>query len=536
MQIKRSPTARISKLVKQVCVVGLYRPVILFPATWVSGVPSDVLEAVIAHELAHIRRHDVWVIHLQRVVETLLFFHPAVWWMSRQVSRHRELCCDADAAAVLGSPVRYAMALEYVALREYSGSQSLFMATLGGRKMELLERIQTVLGAEPIRPQRWRGSLAACLVIAAIFSVVVSLAVPGLATSEADDDPAVVVEVDEPSIDELPPVVASGIEDLAVDPGDRVEPVNVADAEPETFNPSQTSEVIERLRAAGITFEHVCEGSERYRIAAGLTDSDEYEGIARDFRHLQVGGLLHQVLVAEQLELSLDDFEMGTWHQRRLQADLGYLPDELDVIGVLPIHPQLRRLVLHNGAFEFITPQSLCTPEELEAIEAECVTLPIESSFHYDQQLNGVTWRVHGFRERPWLIVVEDISPRATVAAVDDPAPSAVAPSLLTADESAAIERLRAAGCDITLTDGIRTAVVLPDELDVNMVEDLVRLRDRVESVTVRGVSISENDMFTRALPALQTLEILDGQLLFRRSETELTTVQAAPDPRRNRS
>ncbi len=191
MQLKRPPTARISKLVKQVCVVGLYRPVILFPATWVSGVPSDVLEAVIAHELAHIRRHDVWVIHLQRVVETLLFFHPAVWWMSRQVSRHRELCCDADAAAVLGSPVRYSTALEYVALREYSGSQSLFMATLGGRKMELLERIQTVLGAEPIRPQRWRGSLAACLVIAAILAVVISSAVPGLATSEADDDPAV---------------------------------------------------------------------------------------------------------------------------------------------------------------------------------------------------------------------------------------------------------------------------------------------------------------------------------------------------------
>ena len=66
---------------------------------------------VLAHELAHIRRHDFLVNLLQTVVETLLFYHPAVWWMSRRVRVEREHCCDDLAVAVCGEPARYARAL-----------------------------------------------------------------------------------------------------------------------------------------------------------------------------------------------------------------------------------------------------------------------------------------------------------------------------------------------------------------------------------------------------------------------------------------
>ena len=75
-------------------VVGWLRPVILLPASALTGLAPSQLEAVIAHELAHIRRHDYLVNLFQTTVETLLFYHPASWWISRQIRAEREHCCD----------------------------------------------------------------------------------------------------------------------------------------------------------------------------------------------------------------------------------------------------------------------------------------------------------------------------------------------------------------------------------------------------------------------------------------------------------
>ena len=92
-------------------VIGLVRPVILLPASALTGLTPAQLEMILAHELAHIRRHDFLVNLLQAVVETLLFYHPAVWWVSRQIRIERENCCDDLAVAVCGDPVHYARAL-----------------------------------------------------------------------------------------------------------------------------------------------------------------------------------------------------------------------------------------------------------------------------------------------------------------------------------------------------------------------------------------------------------------------------------------
>lgn len=75
-------------------VVGWWRPVVLVPLGFLSGRPPAHVEAVLLHELAHVRRHDVLVARLQALCETLLFFHPAAWWISRRVRRAREACCD----------------------------------------------------------------------------------------------------------------------------------------------------------------------------------------------------------------------------------------------------------------------------------------------------------------------------------------------------------------------------------------------------------------------------------------------------------
>ena len=92
-------------------VIGWLKPVVLLPASALAGLTPRQLEAILAHELAHIRRHDYLVNLLQTLVETLLFYHPAVWWLSRRIRVERENCCDDLAVSLCGDPVAYAAAL-----------------------------------------------------------------------------------------------------------------------------------------------------------------------------------------------------------------------------------------------------------------------------------------------------------------------------------------------------------------------------------------------------------------------------------------
>src|SRR5262249_39356231 len=92
-------------------VVGIVTPMILLPASRAGGLPADQLSALLTHELAHIRRFDLVVNLVQRVIETLLFFHPAVWYLSRQISRERENCCDDCVLAAGWQGTAYADAL-----------------------------------------------------------------------------------------------------------------------------------------------------------------------------------------------------------------------------------------------------------------------------------------------------------------------------------------------------------------------------------------------------------------------------------------
>jgi beta-lactamase regulating signal transducer with metallopeptidase domain len=92
-------------------VFGWLKPVVLLPAAAAAGLTPQQLELLLAHELAHVRRNDYFVNLLQSVVETLLFYHPAVWWVSARVREEREHCCDDVALAACGHPREYAGAL-----------------------------------------------------------------------------------------------------------------------------------------------------------------------------------------------------------------------------------------------------------------------------------------------------------------------------------------------------------------------------------------------------------------------------------------
>jgi beta-lactamase regulating signal transducer with metallopeptidase domain len=124
---------------------GLLRPVILVPLGFFAAMDPLAAEAVLAHELAHIRRLDVLVIGLQTVIETLLFYHPAVWWISRRVANEREHCCDDDAVKACGDAVFFAHVLKRLDdLRE--APLNLAPAAEGG---DLMERIKRLLAIQP---------------------------------------------------------------------------------------------------------------------------------------------------------------------------------------------------------------------------------------------------------------------------------------------------------------------------------------------------------------------------------------------------
>ncbi len=112
-ELKLSRTVRLlqSAAVEVPTALGWLRPVILLPACALAGLSPIQLEAILAHELAHIRRGDFLVNLLQSLVEVLLFYHPAVWWLSARIRAERELCCDDVAAELCGDPLLLARAL-----------------------------------------------------------------------------------------------------------------------------------------------------------------------------------------------------------------------------------------------------------------------------------------------------------------------------------------------------------------------------------------------------------------------------------------
>ena len=152
LAVARAVRVLMSPIADVPSVVGWLRPVLLLPVASLAGLTPQQLEAVLAHELAHIRRHDYLVNVFQNLVEALLFYHPAVWWTSARIRYERELCCDDLAVEVCGDPVCYARALTLLE-KERVVRPSLAMGSAGG---PLLHRIRRILMADRREYNPWR--------------------------------------------------------------------------------------------------------------------------------------------------------------------------------------------------------------------------------------------------------------------------------------------------------------------------------------------------------------------------------------------
>lgn len=146
-------------------VIGWFKPVVLMPARVLTGLTPAQIDALIAHELAHVRRHDFAVNLVQSAIEVLLFYHPAVWFVSRGIRNEREFCCDDVALHLTTDPFAYARAL--TTLEGWrSAEPEIAMSTVGG---SLMQRIQRLIGRRPSPGARGPLSAIAILVVTGLL-------------------------------------------------------------------------------------------------------------------------------------------------------------------------------------------------------------------------------------------------------------------------------------------------------------------------------------------------------------------------------
>jgi beta-lactamase regulating signal transducer with metallopeptidase domain len=158
-----------SDFVDAPAVVGWFRPVVVIPVAAFSNLSTAQVEAILAHELAHVRRHDYLVNLVQTAAETLLFYHPAVWWLSQRLRVEREHCCDDVALSVCGDALEYAEALAAIETRRAVPAMAL-AANAGS----LVHRVRRILGTQTTTPPT--GWVVAPVLAAVLMASAVGIA------------------------------------------------------------------------------------------------------------------------------------------------------------------------------------------------------------------------------------------------------------------------------------------------------------------------------------------------------------------------
>ena len=255
---------RISDLVAGPVTVGALRSVVLLPLSAVTSLGPDELEVVLAHELAHVKRADFLWNLVQTVMETLFFFHPAVWWISGRVRHERELCCDDLALSVCPNPVVYASAL-YRLEEQRSRQMHLAMALDGHQTRQTLRmRIARILGEAAAVPHRKERPVSISAVVAGVVVMLLSAPqmIAGLHAMQPNAVPAPVAHAAAAPAEVTPAAVTMPVSTPAPTvaapvPAPEPRPATIAqNSEPrlaaeEPAKPAPHTSYIEAMKAAG---------------------------------------------------------------------------------------------------------------------------------------------------------------------------------------------------------------------------------------------------------------------------------------------
>jgi beta-lactamase regulating signal transducer with metallopeptidase domain len=180
--LRRPVLLRVSSAIAGPITIGAIRAIVLLPISALTLLGPEELEMVLAHELAHVRRADFLWNLMQTLVETLFFFHPAVWWIGKRIRHERELCCDDLALKICPNPVTYATAL--FRLEEQRVRQWRLAMALDGHQSNhtLRMRIARILG-EPATQATGRSIQPFSLIVAGVALVVSLVAAPPVVAS-----------------------------------------------------------------------------------------------------------------------------------------------------------------------------------------------------------------------------------------------------------------------------------------------------------------------------------------------------------------
>jgi len=161
-----------SQIIKVPVVLGYLKPVIIVPAGMLMGIPENQVEAIIAHELAHIKRNDYLVNILQTIIEMIFFFHPAVWYISSTIRTERENCCDDIALTVCDESLIYAKAL--VSVQELYPDKVYSAVAFSGQKKQLLNRIKRMIMKPKMKSNLTDKIIASFIIIIGIVIITIS--------------------------------------------------------------------------------------------------------------------------------------------------------------------------------------------------------------------------------------------------------------------------------------------------------------------------------------------------------------------------
>ena len=297
-------------------VVGALKPVLLLPAATLSGLSPQQIEAVLAHELAHIRRHDYLVNLLQSIVETVLFYHPGVWWVSHTIRVEREHCCDDLAVAACGDPLLYARALTTIETLRHE-RVGMAMAVSSG---SLLSRVRRLLGVRP--PTRLATSGWAVLSLTIVM--VAAAGVTGWLGSAVKQVPALAQSADVPSAPAHAPASVPPAA-MTTQPNQPTSPVGAPVPSGDTGDPADAHPDLELAMREVETSIASAVAEAEHHIERELREMDERSGshVALEAIGEEVARVVGQVVEHHRGEMEGHARELADTARRELDAQRG---------------------------------------------------------------------------------------------------------------------------------------------------------------------------------------------------------------------
>lgn len=169
LRIPRRVKLLISQYIQVPVMIGFLKPVILLPIAMFNNLTAEQLEAILLHELAHVKRNDYLLNIFQSIVETILFFNPFVWWISKNIRLEREHCCDDLVLAGQVQPLHYAKAL--VALEEYRLTVNALAMAAADNKQHLFHRIKRIMEMKTKNINYTQKLLAVMIIAVGLVSI-----------------------------------------------------------------------------------------------------------------------------------------------------------------------------------------------------------------------------------------------------------------------------------------------------------------------------------------------------------------------------